>query len=174
LDDVGTSVIHCRKVSPDARDYFQCDIERAKKVTTDRDQEKLRQEAAAAEGSNTDGEYDEEDEVQCATRLSRAEEEYQQEVLGRGGQYEHGDSGFGGGDPFQRSLKELVHGGRPLWWWKTITWLLVGGSGMVQPRIDTALGQRRVRMATDPKTTPCKSSSKSSDNLVVSSIRMFW
>jgi hypothetical protein len=84
-------------VSPDVRDYFQCDIERAKKVTADRDQEKLRQEAAAAEGNNTEGEYDEEDEVQCATHLPRAEEEYQQEVLGRGGQYEHGGSGSGGG-----------------------------------------------------------------------------
>jgi hypothetical protein len=52
--------------------------------------QKLRQEAAAAEGNNPDGEYDEEDEVQRAIRLSRGEEEYQQGVLGRGGQYECG------------------------------------------------------------------------------------
>ena len=32
----GTEVVHCRNVPPDVREFFQRDIERAKKATADR------------------------------------------------------------------------------------------------------------------------------------------
>jgi hypothetical protein len=125
-------------VPPDVLDYFKRDIERAKKVTTGRAREKLRQKAVAAEGNNPSGEYDEEDEVQRAIRLSRAEEEYHQGVLERGGQYECGEgSGSGAGNPFQRMFKRAgLRKETPV---VVENYILDAGGrrGMVQPRIDT-------------------------------------
>ena len=88
----GTEVVHCMKVSKEVRDYFQRELDRAKKVTAQRAQEKLRKEAAAAEG-NYPGEgeaYDEEAELERALNQSRAEEEFRRGVQQRGGAYEHG------------------------------------------------------------------------------------
>jgi hypothetical protein len=51
-------------VAPDVWLYFQCDSDRTKKETVARAREKLRREAAAAEGNNPVPEaYDEEDEL---------------------------------------------------------------------------------------------------------------
>ena len=44
----GAEVVHCRNVPPDVRDFFQRDIERAKKATADRARERLRREKSAA------------------------------------------------------------------------------------------------------------------------------
>ena len=56
----GAEVVHCRNVPPNVREYFQRDIERAKKATTDRTRERLRRQKAAAEGNNPDEEENEE------------------------------------------------------------------------------------------------------------------
>nr|CAB3469166.1 unnamed protein product [Digitaria exilis] len=72
-----TEVVHCEKVSKEVREYFQRELERDKKVTAQRAQEKLRKEKAAAEGNYPGGDeaYDEEAELQRALNQSRAEEE---------------------------------------------------------------------------------------------------
>jgi hypothetical protein len=44
----GSSVIHCKSVPLEVQQYFQCDLERARKVTTDRMRERLRRDEAAA------------------------------------------------------------------------------------------------------------------------------
>ena len=53
-------VVHCRNVPPNVREYFQRDIERAKKATTDRARERLRLQKVAAEGNYPGEEEDEE------------------------------------------------------------------------------------------------------------------
>ena len=45
---------------PDVRDYFQRDIERARKATAERARERLRRQKVAAEGNNPGEEEDEE------------------------------------------------------------------------------------------------------------------
>ena len=47
----GAEVVHCRNVPPDVRDFFQREIDRAKKATADRARERLRREKFAAEGN---------------------------------------------------------------------------------------------------------------------------
>ena len=47
----GGEVAHCRNVPPDVRNFFQRDIDRAKKATADRARERLRREKFAAEGN---------------------------------------------------------------------------------------------------------------------------
>ena len=69
-------VVHCRNVSPDVRDFFQRDLDRAKKATADRARERLRQEKSAAEGNYPGDEEDEEAQVQRAMDLSIAEAEF--------------------------------------------------------------------------------------------------
>jgi hypothetical protein len=63
-------------VLTDVQEYFQRDLERAKKVTADGTRERLKREEAAATGNNPNDEYDEEEELQRAMNQSRAEEEY--------------------------------------------------------------------------------------------------
>ena len=72
----GAEVVHCRNVPPNVREYFQRDIERAKKATANRARERLRRQKAAAEGNNPGEEEDEEAQLQRAMDLSRAEAEY--------------------------------------------------------------------------------------------------
>ena len=69
----GAEVVHCRNVPPGVRDFFQRDIDRAKKATADRARERLRREKSAAEGNYPGDEEDEEAQVQRAMDLSRAE-----------------------------------------------------------------------------------------------------
>ena len=69
----GAGVVHCRNVPPDVREFFQRDIERAKKATTDWARERLRWQKSAAEGNYPGDEEDEEAQVQRAMDLSRAE-----------------------------------------------------------------------------------------------------
>ena len=54
-------------------DFFQRDIDRAKKATANRARERLRREKSAAEGNYPGDEEDEEAQVQRAMDLSRAE-----------------------------------------------------------------------------------------------------
>ena len=68
----GAEVVHCRNVPQDVREFFQRDIERAKKATADRARERQK---AAAEGNNPGEEEDEEAQLQRAMDLSRAEAE---------------------------------------------------------------------------------------------------
>ena len=72
----GADVVHCRNVPPNVREYFQRDIERAKKATADQAREILRRQKAAAEENNPGEEEDVEAQLQCALDLSRAEAEY--------------------------------------------------------------------------------------------------
>ena len=72
----GAEVVHCRNVPPDVRDFFQRDIDRAKKATADRARERLRREKSATEGNYPGDEEDEEAQVQRAMDLSRAEAEF--------------------------------------------------------------------------------------------------
>jgi hypothetical protein len=51
----GSSVLHCSRVPPPVREYFQRDIERTKKATSDRARERVAQEAAAVAGNNPAG-----------------------------------------------------------------------------------------------------------------------
>ena len=123
---------------PDVREFFQRDIERAKKATTDRARERLRWEKSAAEENYPGDEEDEEAQVQRAMDLSRAEAEFRQGVEQRGGAYERGwGSGSTRGNVMQRMFRRstsqrespvvedynLTAGGR---------------RGMTQPRIDTS------------------------------------
>ena len=90
----GAEVVHCRNVPLDVREYFQRDIEKARKATVEPARERLRREKAAAEGNNPGEEEDEETQLQRALDLSRAEAEYRRGVEQRGGAYEHrGGSG---------------------------------------------------------------------------------
>ena len=84
----GAEVVHCRNVPPDVRDFFQREIDRAKKATADRAQKRLRREKAAAEANYPGDEEDEEAQVQRAMDLSRAEAEFRGGVEQRGGAYE--------------------------------------------------------------------------------------
>ena len=59
----GAEVVHCRNVPPDVRDFFQRELDRAKKATADRARERLRWEKAAAEGNYPGDEEDEEAQV---------------------------------------------------------------------------------------------------------------
>ena len=86
----GAEVVHCRNVPPDVREFFQRDIDRAKKTTADRARERLRREKSAAEGNYPGDEEDEEAQVKRAIDLSRAEAEFRREVEHRGGAYERG------------------------------------------------------------------------------------
>jgi hypothetical protein len=72
------------------REYFQREIERTKKATYERNKERLRKEAVAAEGNYPNAEDDDKAKLQRAIHLSRAEELYRQGVEQRGGAYEHG------------------------------------------------------------------------------------
>ena len=72
----GAEVVHCRNVPPDVRDFFQRELDRAKKATADRARERLRREKAAAEGNYPGDEEDEEAQVQRAMDLSRADAEF--------------------------------------------------------------------------------------------------
>ena len=44
----GAEMVYCRNVPPDVREFFQRDIERAKKATADRARERLRREKSVA------------------------------------------------------------------------------------------------------------------------------
>ena len=122
----GVEVVHCRNVAPDVREFFQRDIERAKKATADRAREWLRRWKAAAEGNNPGEEEDEEAQLQRALDLSRAEAEYRQGVEQRGGAYEHGGGSGSTREILCRGCFEgQLRRGRVLWW-RTITWQPVG------------------------------------------------
>ena len=131
----GTEVLHCRNVPPDVREYFQREIERAKKATADRAREKLRREQVAAEGNYLGGQDDEEAQVQRVIEQSRAEEEYRRGVQQRGGAYEHG-CGSARENPVQRMFQRSTsHRESPA----VADYNLASGGrrGMTQPRIDT-------------------------------------
>ena len=122
----GAEVIHCRNVPPNVREYFQRDIERAKKATADWARERLRRHKSAAEGNYSGDEEDEEAQVQRAMDLSRAEAEFRQGVEQRGGAYERGGVVVRRGGMLCRGCFEgPLRRGRVLWW-RTITWQLVG------------------------------------------------
>jgi hypothetical protein len=90
------------------REYFQRDIERTKKATTERARQRVAREDAAAAGNSPVAGYDEEAQIQDAINLSRAEAEFRQGVEGRGGTYERGGgSGSAGLNPFQRMLRRV-------------------------------------------------------------------
>nr|CAB3453688.1 unnamed protein product [Digitaria exilis] len=104
-------VVHCEKVSKEVREYFQRELERTKKLTAQRAQEKLRKEKATAEGNYPGGgeAYDEEAELQRALNQSRAEEEFRRGVQQRGGAYEHGGgSSTRGEGTLQRMLRRAT------------------------------------------------------------------
>ena len=103
----GAEVVHCRNVPPDVRDFFQRELDRAKKATADRARERLRREKAAAEGNYPGDEEDEEAQVQRAMDLSRAEAEFRRGVEQRGGAYERGGgSGSTRGNVMQRMFRK--------------------------------------------------------------------
>jgi protocatechuate 3,4-dioxygenase beta subunit len=60
------------------REYFQRDIERTKKATTEQARQRVAREEAATAGNNPAGGYDEEAQIQDAINLSRAEAEFRQ------------------------------------------------------------------------------------------------
>nr|CAB3501569.1 unnamed protein product [Digitaria exilis] len=133
-----TEVVHCEKVSKEVREYFQRELERAKKVTAQRAQEKLRKEKAAAEGNYPGGDeaYDEEAELKRALNQSRAEEEFRRGVQQRGGAYEYGGgSGTRGeGGTLQRMLRRATSSRQT----PGVTDYNLGSArGSTQPRIDT-------------------------------------
>jgi hypothetical protein len=93
-------------VPPPVREYFQREIERTKTTTFERNKERLRKEAVAAEGNYPNAEDDEEAQLKRVIHLSRAEELYRQGVEQRGGAYEHGGgSGSTRENPLQRMLR---------------------------------------------------------------------
>ena len=143
----GAEVVHCRNVPPDVREYFQRDIEKARKATAERARERLRREKAAAEGNYPGEEEDEETQLQRALDQSRMEAVYRRGVEQRGGVYEHGgDSGSTRGNPLQRMLR-----------WATLqrespaveNYNLASGGrrGMTQPMIDTGSWTQKGRNA---------------------------
>jgi hypothetical protein len=75
-----SSVLHCGRVPPPVREYFQRDIERTKKATTERARQRVAREDAAAAGNSPVGGYDEEAQIQDAINLLRAEAEFRQLV----------------------------------------------------------------------------------------------
>ena len=94
---------------PNVREYFQRDLERARKATADWARERLRRQKAAAEGNNPGEEEDEESQLQRAMDLSRAEAEYRRGVEQRGGAYEHGGgSGSTRDNPMQRMFRRAT------------------------------------------------------------------
>ncbi|KAF8723491.1 hypothetical protein HU200_021438 [Digitaria exilis] len=133
----GTDVVHCEKVSKEVREYFQRDLERTKRLTAQRAQERLRKEKAAAEGNYPGGDeaYDEESELQRALDQSRAEEEFHRGVQERGGSYEHGGgSSTRGEGPLQRMLRRATSARQT----PGVTDYNLGSArGSTQPRIDT-------------------------------------
>jgi hypothetical protein len=125
-------------VPPPVREYFQREIERTKKATYERNKERLRKEAVAAEGNYPNAEDDEEAQLERAIHLSRAEELYRQGVEQRGGAYEHGGgSGSTRENPLQRMLRRS--GSRRDTPVVVEDYNLAAGGrrGMTQPRIDT-------------------------------------
>jgi hypothetical protein len=125
-------------VPPPVREYFQREIERTKKATYERNKERLRKEAVAAEGNYPNAEDDDEDQLQRAIHLSRAEELYRQGVKQRGGAYEHGGgSGSTRENPLQRMLRRS--GSRRDTPVVVEDYNLAAGGrrGMTKPRIDT-------------------------------------
>ncbi|KAF8677260.1 hypothetical protein HU200_046742 [Digitaria exilis] len=144
-------VVHCDRVSKEVREYFQRDLERAKKLTAQRAQEKLRKEKAAAEGNYPGGDeaYDEEAELQRALNQSRAEEEFRRGVQQRGGAYEHGGgSGTRGEGTLQRMLRRATSARQT----PGVTDYNLGSArGSTQPRIDTGSwtqkGKRKYHIA---------------------------
>ena len=111
---------------PDVRDFFQRELDRAKKATTDRARERLRREKAAAEGNYPGDEEDEEAQVQRAMDLSRAEAEFRRGVEQRGGHMSvEGVVVRRGGMLCRGCFEGPLRRGRVLWW-RTITWQLVG------------------------------------------------
>ena len=132
----GVEVVHCRNVPPNVREYFQRDIERAKKATADRARERLRRKKAAAKGSNPGEEEDEEAQLQRAMDLSRAEAEYRRGVEQRGGAYEHREgSGSTRGNPMQRMFRRATSQ-RESPAVEDYNLAAGGRRGMTQPRID--------------------------------------
>jgi hypothetical protein len=119
------------------REYFQRDIERTKKVTTERARQRVAREAATAAGNNPAGGYDEEAQIQDAINLSRAEAEFRQGVEGRGGTYERGwGSGSAGLNPFQRMLRRAGSRRDTPVVVEDYNLAAGGRSGMTQTRID--------------------------------------
>ena len=110
----------------DVRDFFQREIDRAKKATADRARERLRREKSAAEGNYPGDEEDEEAQVQRAMDLSIAEAEFR-----RGWNREEvhmsveGVVVRRGGMLCRECFESPLRRGRVLWW-RTITWQLVG------------------------------------------------
>jgi hypothetical protein len=134
----GSSVLHCSNVPPPVREYFQRDIERTKKATTERARQRLALEDAAAAGNSPAGGYDEEAQIQDAINLSRAEAEIRQGVEGRGGTYEcGGGSGSAGLNPFQRMLRRAGSRRETPVVVEDCNLAAGGRSGMKQTRIDT-------------------------------------
>ena len=132
----GAEVVHCKNVPPDVRDFFQHELDRAKKATADRAREKLRREKAAAEGNYPGDEEDEEAQVQRAMDLSRAEAEFRRGVEQRGGSYERGGgSGSTRGNVMQRMFRRSTSQKES----PVVDYNLAasGRRGMTQPRIDT-------------------------------------
>jgi hypothetical protein len=58
-----SSVLHCSRVPPLVREYFQRDIERIKKATTERARQRVAREDAAVAGNSPAGGYDEEAQI---------------------------------------------------------------------------------------------------------------
>ena len=122
----GAEVVHCRNVPPDVRDFFQREIDRAKKATADRARERLRREKSAAEGNYPGDEEDEEAQVQRAMDLSRAEQSSD-----RGWNREEVHMSVEGvvvrreGMLCRGCFEGPLGRGRVLWW-RTITWQPVG------------------------------------------------
>jgi hypothetical protein len=56
----GSSVLHCGRVLPPVQKYFQRDIERTKKATSERARQRVAREDASAACNSPAGGYDEE------------------------------------------------------------------------------------------------------------------
>jgi hypothetical protein len=120
------------------REYFQREIERTKKATYERNKERLRKEAVAAEGNYPDAEDDDEAQLERAIHLSRAEELHHQGVEQRGGAYEHeGGSGSTRENPLQRMLRRSGSRRDTPVVVEDYNLAVGGRRGMTQPRIDT-------------------------------------
>ena len=133
----GAEVVHYRNVPSDVREFFQRDIERAKKATADRARERLRREKSAAEGNYPGDEEDEEAQVKRAINLSRAEAEFRRDVEQRGGAYERGG---GSGSTRENAMERMFRRATSQRESPVVEdYNLAGGGrrGMTQPRIDT-------------------------------------
>ena len=143
----GAEVVHCRNVPPNVREYFQRDLERARKATADRARERLRREKSAAEGNYPGDEEDEETQLQRAMDLSRAEAEYQRVVEQRGGAYKHeGGSGSTRENAMQRMFRRATSQRKSP---AVEDYNLAAGGrrGMTQLRIDTSSWTQKGRNA---------------------------